>query len=106
MFRLRTDRGGENMMVGEWMESLKPGSFISGVSVHNLKIERFWLDLRVVVLDRTFSKWKPTDFCLPRMLCICLRFSTITCPELHMYWKTSNKPKITIRSELSLLPHQ
>jgi hypothetical protein len=45
--RLRTDRGGENRVVGMmmlWLRGTGRNSFMVGRSVHNQRIERFWRD--------------------------------------------------------------
>ena len=47
--RLRTDRGGENSIIGTIMETIRGegrGSWLRGPSVHNQRIERLWRDLR------------------------------------------------------------
>ncbi|XP_060077254.1 uncharacterized protein LOC132556835 [Ylistrum balloti] len=44
--KVRTDKGGENVKVAEYMVTQKgPKSFIAGRSVHNQRIERFWREL-------------------------------------------------------------
>ena len=46
--RVRTDRGGENMLIGEYMLQTRGTgrhSIIMGRSVHNQQIERLWRDL-------------------------------------------------------------
>ena len=46
---LRTDHGGENVLVWEAMNQLHgPGHVIKGRSVHNQRIERLWRDVRTL----------------------------------------------------------
>ena len=46
-FRVRTDRGGENILIGEYMQQQHgtEGSIIMGCSTHSQRIERLWRDL-------------------------------------------------------------
>ena len=46
--RVRTDLGGENARIWDFMEEVRGsnrGSYITGSSVHNTRIERFWRDV-------------------------------------------------------------
>lgn len=46
--RVRTDLGGENVRIWDFMEEIRGsnrGSYITGSSVHNTRIERFWRDV-------------------------------------------------------------
>lgn len=52
--RIRTDRGGENVITGSIMEDIRGrqrGSWLRGPSVHNQRIERLWRDLRCFCLN-------------------------------------------------------
>ncbi|XP_064624975.1 uncharacterized protein LOC135485554 isoform X2 [Lineus longissimus] len=58
--RVRADKGVENRDVAEWMlchplRGLNRGSFITGKSVHNSRIERMWRDVYTTVVSTFYG---------------------------------------------------
>ncbi len=99
--RIRTDKGGENVRVADWMISnrgMGRNSVIAGRSVHNQRIERLWRDVRVNVVDfyRTifyeFAHQFGVDFSNETVVyCIHYLFMGMIQEDLNDFCKAWNK---------------
>ncbi|KAL0060558.1 hypothetical protein AAF712_012678 [Marasmius tenuissimus] len=112
--RLRGDHGTKNIWVAAFMEFAKGsgrGSYLWGRSVHNIRIERLWGDVRVnitSVWDERFTDLEMNAalnvYNRNHIWLLHLLFLPIINEEMEFWYKSWNQHKIAVKGGVSRSP--
>ena len=109
--RLRSDHGGENVRIWEFMEEARGhdrGSYIAGSSVHNTQIERMWRDVYVAVSSTyvsVFTELEERNILDPLTMLTFSAYITCLFPGLMPAFIAFSLHGITIHYLLRVIDH-
>ena len=95
--RVRTDKGGENVLVAHYLQrGMNRGNIITGRSTHNQRIERFWRDLLYQLLLLFLLLSKTLGFLIQMMTLICMLYITLSYQSSRNNLMSSGKHGLVI----------